>query len=413
MVQQRILIIGAGIAGPVLAVLLKLRGFEPVIYEKNGSTEAGGIGLVLQPNGLKVLNLIPGFVDRLPGASIETLRMYSITQDKVLAENDIPAQIHAITGLPLRGCPRAEFHHLIAKVAEEHKIEIHWGHKLTGLQQSSSGVEASFENGEKATGSFLIGCDGLHSTVRGIMFGDDRPQYLGLSQTAGWTPITPWMKENTSGRPCLFNYFGEEVHMVSYNLGDDRMAWYVTRRTPEEKESWKQVGQPEVVEEIKNSPFAQWGSGARDLVQGAAKFVKYGLYSRKEMETWFQGRVVLLGDAAHPMPPHVGQGANQSFEDMYHLILALKTHGVVPSSIIEQETLESAFQLYEKNRKERASMIVQRSIVEGEKIRVVKGELCATRDNLVANFWRADPNEGVIPIWSDLGNHPFTGESKI
>ncbi|KAF8584811.1 FAD/NAD(P)-binding domain-containing protein [Ramaria rubella] len=411
MSTPRVLIIGAGIAGPVLAILLKMKGYAPVIYEKNMATEAGGIALMLQPNGLKLLNLIPGVYDRIPGVNMEQIRILTVIQSKVLAEHKGPSRLKDITGFPMRGCLREDFHKWIADMVEEHGIEIHWGHKFVSLQQSDETVTATFENGTTATGSFLIGCDGLHSRVRGSVFQEDRPQYMGLSQTSGYTPIPPWFKENIGGTPTLYNYFGEAMHMVAYPTGNGLISWFVTARVPEEKESWNRVLSTSEIDSIKKSVFAKWGFGAGELVQNSSKYIKYGLYERKDLETWHKDRVVLLGDAAHPMPPHVGQGANQSFEDIYHLLLALKKHGVDSKSSAPTADLQAAFTDYETARMQRASMIVQRSKFEGNNVRVVEGaEACIKRDEMAGKFWQ---EENFLNVFKDFGNHPFVSESAI
>jgi len=150
--------------------------------------------------------------------------------------------------------------------------------------------------------------------------------------------------------------------------------------------------------------------GAGELVKTAEKYVKYGLYERPDLEKWFKGRVVLLGDAAHPMPPHVGQGANQAFEDIYHLVKALKTHNIATDAS-STATIEQAFQEYQSARIDRAKMIVQRSKFEGEKLRVVEGiEACEKRDAMVGNFWQ---EVKLLKVFKDFGNYPFVDKSDI
>jgi len=150
------------------------------------------------------------------------------------------------------------------------------------------------------------------------------------------------------------------------------------------------------VETIRRTPIAQWGFGASKLIETSEKVVKFGLYDRPELDSWHKGRVVLLGDAAHPTPPHLGQGANQTFEDIYHLTQLL---GAYPGAAEDSATLEMVFTEYERARIPRSTMLIETARKQGEN-RVVEGvEACLARNRQVRAFMS---DEGVMALYAEL-----------
>jgi len=201
----------------------------------------------------------------------------------------------------------------------------------------------------------------------------------------------------------------------------------ITQREEEKRESWRGLDDSQI-EAIRKSTPAHWPMGAGDLIRTAGKYVKvsseswvtdcrhsllyqYGLYDRPALASWHKDRVVLLGDAAHPTSPHLGQGANQAFEDIYHLLRALKVHGVTPNTPISTDKLEAAFLEYEKVRIPRSTTLVEGARREGDKVRVVYGfEACKTRDAMVAE---AQGEEATLLRMQSYISQPFDGVSEI
>ncbi|KAI0294790.1 FAD/NAD-P-binding domain-containing protein [Russula brevipes] len=383
--MAKVIIIGCGVAGPALAIFLKRQGFEPTIYERIKGFADAGLSLLLQPNGLKVLSLLPGLFSAMPGKDIASMSSYSTLEEDegLLGDNDVPAHIRDAFGYPMRGIRRTELIRLLLDTAEAQGIPIHWNHHLTDVEQSDESVKAVFSNGFSDTGAFLVGCDGLHSVTRAVLFGEDPTTFLGLTQTGGISPTPRDMLDH--GR--VINWCGNGAHMMAYPISDTRTSWAITLREGEARESWRAVDQHEV-EKIKRTPVSQWGFGASELIETAEKIVKFGLYDRPELRSWHKGRVVLLGDAAHPTPPHLGQGANQTFEDIYHLTHLL---GAYPGAAEDSATLETVFTQYERARIPRSTMLIDTARKQGES-RVAEGvEACLAR------------NEGVRAFMSDEG----------
>lgn len=203
--KTKVIIAGGGIAGPVLAILLKSKGYDPIVYEKVDTLADVGLSLwyahlrlyaplftqyrthdSMQPNGLRVLGLIPSLTDALVGAPVERFKHCSVLQDEtaVLVDNDYPARLPAETGYSMMGVRRAVFHRTIVEVALAQGIPIVFGHQLVSLKQEGDGVEVTFANGVIDKASFVVGCDGLHSNTRICLFGNESVSFTGLTQVS-------------------------------------------------------------------------------------------------------------------------------------------------------------------------------------------------------------------------------------
>ncbi|KAJ3559367.1 hypothetical protein NM688_g399 [Phlebia brevispora] len=385
--STKVLVVGAGIAGPVLSIFLKSKGYDPVIYERtDGPISDAGLSLCLQPNGLLVLNKVPGLVESIDGRSIDFFGFYSVLpEDKgTLAESDIPKVLREHRGVGLVGVRRAAFHQTLVHAAEKAGIPIMWGHKLVGLSQGDDYVTVKFENGSEATGSFVIGCDGLHSNTRTSLFGEEKADFTGLVQTGGICTIPESLK---STPPMVRNVFGHAAHMVMYPINGTQCSWAATQREPEAKETWKAMNKDGAREFREKTTFASWDYGAGDVVKSTETLIKYGLYDRPELAAWHKGRVCLIGDAAHPTSPHLGQGANQAFEDVGLLVELLDKHN--PSSAPPSAAvLEAIFSELEKVRIPRTAALVKQARTQGES-RVVDGvEACIKRNAAYREIWK-------------------------
>ncbi|KAI0271689.1 hypothetical protein BC834DRAFT_456367 [Gloeopeniophorella convolvens] len=391
--MPKVIIVGCGVAGPTLALFLKRLGFNPVIYERARAFADAGLSLVLQPNGLNVLSLMPGLFEIIPGKDFLSMSSYSTVEEDagLLGTNNAPADMPKEFGYPMRGVRRTELLRVLVDAAESQGIPIHWGSRLSSIEQDDAGVTAIFADGSKDTGAFLVGCDGLHSVTRTTLFGAEPATFLGLTQTGGISPTPVDMMDN----PSVINWCGNGAHMMAYPISDTHTSWAITLREGEARETWRAVDQQEV-EEIQKTPIAQWGFGASELIKTAEKVVKFGLYDRPNLNSWHKGRVVLLGDAAHPTSPHLGQGANQTFEDIYHLTRLLDAN---PDAASDTATLEKVFIEYERARMPRSAMLIDFARRQGDS-RVLEGvEACLERNRGVRAFME---DEGVMALYAEL-----------
>ena len=202
MAPTKVIVVGAGIAGPLLSVLLKQKGYDPVLCERTDSLNTAGLSLwhvfpllsacpahrapSLQPNGMKVLAKAPGLLERIApaGHAIDTLAQYSVlaADAGVLAENDVGRRARDALGFGLEGIKRKAVLGALVAHAEAEGVPVRWGHKLIALEQLTDSVKVKFENGVEETASFVIGCDGLHSNTRTCLFGEASADFTGLVQ---------------------------------------------------------------------------------------------------------------------------------------------------------------------------------------------------------------------------------------
>ncbi|EIW83288.1 FAD/NAD(P)-binding domain-containing protein [Coniophora puteana RWD-64-598 SS2] len=408
--KTKVIVVGAGMAGPVLATFLKLKGYNPILYERSPEFSNAGLAHAMQANGLRVLNLIPGLFERVQNAGRPLKKMIQIDAtgagDNVLGEIDF-AELQKDAGFATIGIKRAVLHDLLLTVAKEHGIEVRWGHQAVSFEQEEDKVHVGFANGFKDTASFVVGCDGLHSNTRTSLFGYEKADFLGVVQTGGLTP-----SKFAFEKDAMLDMYHEGKHMVSYSYNDHMNAWAITSCEEEHKEDWR-AQDDHIANAVKdpNSRLSQWGpaSKANDLVTNAQKIIKYGLYDRPELKTWYKGRIVLLGDAAHPTSPHLGQGANQSFEDVYHLVRVLykfNPDAGQPST----ETLSKAFAEYEGVRLHRTTQMVQGARERGESRVLEDPEAIRARNKALRESLS---DEGFKQRLVDVVSGPFSGESEL
>ncbi|KAH9894826.1 FAD/NAD(P)-binding domain-containing protein [Cubamyces lactineus] len=423
MTAPKVIIAGCGVAGPALGVILKLQGYDPVIYERTDGPSQLGLSLCLQPNGLRVLSLIPGLIDQLPRKRLRQLAFYSLLpgNERELARTNAPAALHALSGdFGMEGIRRPLFLQALINAAHVHGVPIYFGHQVVAVE-GHRGAEAErvvvrFANGHTDEASFMVGCDGLHSNTRASLFGKEAAMFTGLTQTGGISPIP---EAFSSLGPSMVNMYGDGVHLIAYQVNDEQISWAITQREAEERETWRDMD-ADRQRAFKQGAFSQLPFGGGELVRTASRITKFGLYDRPELRAWHKGRVVLIGDAAHPTSPHLGQGANQALEDIYHLVRLLKKHN--PSALAPSAALlEAVFTELEQLRIVRTSRLVAKARVVGN-TRVVSGKgACLARDEAVRESWKGkedllceDHAEHVKDIYADIYDQPFeAGTSEI
>lgn len=273
-----VLIIGCGIAGPVLAVLLKRKGYHPIVFEKVRALGDAGASLMLMPNGMKVLDLVGLAAADLstsgsgPGFPLDALEDRAANGNGngglLLGSSPLPSTFRQKYGQPAVGVRRTDLNLALKRLAaDEAGIEVREGWALESISEdmdSDSGVPivtARFANGEVACGDFLIGCDGIKAASRDALLAMRRqkqaksgagseseselqpPSFTGLTQTSGFSPAPAPASFETDERSVMRNWFGEGVHAIAYPVSRTHVSWAVTLPAEEEtaaaRESWR------------------------------------------------------------------------------------------------------------------------------------------------------------------------------
>lgn len=358
--RDRILIIGGGIGGLTTALALLRQGFEIEVHESASAIGEVGAGITLGASasrGLYALGLEQALVEVSDRPAEATAALHYQT-GQVLDGTFRDRQWKPEDLGPTHMIHRADLHAILHRaVVELAPDAVHQGHKVLHFDQDSRGVTAHFDNGHTAHGAALIGCDGVRSTVRRRMFGDEGPRFTGQVAYRFLVPMDkarPFMRASPSGP-----YVGPGKSFMRYAIRHDTLVNCVTFVSTDTwtGEGWSQRCS---VEELQ-SLFPGWhpdvlGLAANAPLEGTAK---WALYDRDPLEEWVQGRVCLLGDAAHPMLPFLGLGAAMAIED-----------AVVLGRVLAQEpAIGAALMLYQAARAPRANLMLMESRRQGQAFR--------------------------------------------
>lgn len=342
------IVVGAGIAGPATAMALQMAGIEPVIYEAH-PTGAEGIGvfLTLGSNGIEALRVLGADEGALavgfPTPAI-TLRSFN---GRHLGESRTGGTLP--DGTTSQTMKRSDLYRVLHDEARRRGVRIEHGKRLVAAEQTGEGVRAMFADGSVATGDVLIGCDGVHSTVRKLI--DPRapaPRYAGLITNGGYArgvpvDISPGSYEMIFGKRAFFGYA----------LAPDGEVWWFAN-VPRRREP----GRDELA-----ADGAGWGpilldlyagdeGPAVDLIQATAEMTAMSpIHTIPHLPRWHRARAIVIGDAAHAPSPTSGQGASLSIEDSVELAKCLR----------DLPTPEAAFARFGHLRRERVERIIKRA----------------------------------------------------
>jgi salicylate hydroxylase len=334
------IIVGGGIGGLFAANALIARGVPVSVYEQAPVLGEIGAGVFLTPNSVRHLERIGlGATIEKWGARVGTGSRYFRHDGTPIA----PVQVTDSSGWNATfGMHRAD---LVAILADALPAEvIHTGHRCTGFEQDDSSARVSFANGRTASADIIIAADGIHSELRPFVFPPSRPVFSGSVAYRGVLPLERIPDWPTN---AWLMWLGKAKHFLTFPVRARRLINYVgfVPADEEMKESWSAPGDPDVL----RREFAGWDPRIEQLLQHVQTTFRWALYDREPLPTWTRGRLSLLGDAAHPMLPHLGQGANQSIED-----------GMALATILERAdraTATAALLAYEHLRRERVAQV--------------------------------------------------------
>ncbi|KAH0593177.1 hypothetical protein MHUMG1_09179 [Metarhizium humberi] len=246
-----VLIIGCGVAGPVLGNLLIQKGYHPIVFEKVSELGDAGASLMLMSNGLKVLELV-GVADNITAESNPIQRFIDSTSDgKLLGSSDLPSTFKDKYGHPLAGIKRTSINLMLKRTLLDRDIEVREGWELLDIEEKKDSVTAYFNHERAVTASFLIGCDGIKSASRRALLrskgiAEGLPSYTGLTQTAGISKAPDSLLTPAAMR----NWYGDGTHVIAYPISKTHISWAITRReTNEAAETWRPYRQEELPEQ--------------------------------------------------------------------------------------------------------------------------------------------------------------------
>ena len=342
------MIIGCGITGPVLALSLKRAGIDSVIYEEQ-EIPLDHVGLVIYvgPSGCNVLKTL-GLYDKVKqSGSVSNGVEFNNHAGKNIVSVDLGNHKQRF-GADTIAIKRGEINKILREEVDAQGIKIEWKKRLKDIQIAKKGnsTMASFEDGTKSHGDFLVGCDGINSLTRQIVMPDaSKPQYTG-SFVIGGTTDTP--KNSTVPYNVLSFNFGKKEFFAHYVMSSGKTVWWSDTRIPEESIREKRVIPDESWKNILLDQHKDDSAFFRELVRSTNdNLIKLSIHDLPSFDTWFKGPVCLTGDAIHAVAPHAGQGASLAMESAMMLAKCMRD---IPD-------VESAFFAYQKLRQGRVKKI--------------------------------------------------------
>ncbi len=319
---MRTIVIGGGIAGAAMAIALQRTGHEVTVYETYAvPPEQVGAHLGLAINGLRALEGL-GLLKEVQAAGYPIERMRFFTPRGNLV-GDAPRLRRETDSLRSVVIYRGHLVGILRRAAIDAGAKIVTGERMVNASESATGVWAEFASGRTDTADLLVGADGIHSTVRGLIDSSaPRAEYAGLYGVAGVSNMT-----------------GLETGI--WNLTYSRSGAFVHTTIDENTQWWAaQIGDP-VKPDMRGIDDAEWLRRITELfpedmpqaiIGSATAIVSSGYLSYLDpVRTWHTGRMVLVGDAAHPVG--VGHGASVSLEDSLELAAALSNAPTVPAAL--------------------------------------------------------------------------------
>ena len=349
-IVQKVAILGGGIGGLATAIALRKKGIDAQVYEQARSLRPIGAHLALFPNGFKILAaLSPGIVEALKraGSQSRILNLRRSTGETILAK---PFTLIEQYGYPILNIRWLCLQEILASALPPDII--HLNHRCIDFKQNDSGVEAYFDGGKTVQVDLLIGADGINSVVRQTLTGEGSPRYAGRMS---WRCVLKYSHDLLRPDEITVMTASEGKTFVFGDAGNGYIFW--SGGSLSEDKSLSETATKVKIRVLKE--FGDWGEPVQEILKAtdAEAIVERPISDRPPLSSWSKGRVTLLGDAAHPMVPSLGQGANMAFEDAYELSQCLA----------HAPSIETALASYEKSRIERTQVIQARSALQGNR----------------------------------------------
>jgi salicylate hydroxylase len=374
----RIAIIGGGIGGLTLAIALRQRGVAAEVFEKAPELSEIGAAVGLSANSTRELRRL-GVLNAIAAFSTEPTELiyhdwrYGRRIAAYPLRHDLAYQKRF--GAPLYCMHRADLQRILGGALGG--VGLHLGHRLVKLVDDADAIGLEFADGRFAKADLVIGADGVRSVVRRFVTGGEDAVYSGTSAFRGIVPVD--RLPSLPDPQALQVWMGPNAHIVHYAIGSEGdavnfVAFVEGPAVWPHADKWLSEVEPGEAA----AAFAGWHPAVGDMVGAVEHKVRWGLFMLRPLLRWSRGRVVLLGDAAHAMLPHHGQGANASIEDAITLaeLLAGASRG----------ELEAVVGRYQALRRPRTRKIQRSSRVTNDLLHLPDGPALVERDRRMSRI---------------------------
>jgi 6-hydroxynicotinate 3-monooxygenase len=339
-----IAIIGAGMGGLACAAALERVGIDVTVYEQARQFRRLGAGIQIGCNAMQVLRRL-GLEQRLRAEAFYPRSWNNRVWNSGAEQFDMVfgASAEAKFGAPYLLAHRGDLHAALADIVPAERIRLN--HRLVGLDDTAEGIRLAFADGSRRTVDAVIGADGVHSTIKVILFGESAPNFTGRVAYR-----TTYASRLLNGHPLdeCTKWWGEDRHIVIYYVKPDRSEVYFVTSQPEAEfqvESWSTTGDVMAL----RAAYEGFHPQVQAVLKACPEVHKWALVDRDPLTRWTDGCVTLLGDACHPMMPYMAQGAAMAMEDAAVLSRCLAD--------VDRDGIAAAFRRFEATRMERTSRV--------------------------------------------------------
>jgi 6-hydroxynicotinate 3-monooxygenase len=339
--NARFAVIGAGIGGLALTALLARHGINVQVYEQAKQFQRIGAGIQMSSNAVRVLRAL-GLEAHLCELGFQppawTHRAWDTGEHLADLDFSDAAQRY---GAPYLLLHRGDLHAAILSAVPPERIA--FDHKLAGFDRSPSGITLRFADASSAVVDAVIGADGVHSKVREMILGQERPRFTG--RVAHRTTLPTAHITGGALNTCT-KWWGPDRHLVTYPVTRNRDETYFVTSVPDpdwDVESWSTRGD---MDEVRQA-FAGFHPDAQRVLAASREVHKWALFERDPLPRWSDGPVVLLGDACHPMMPYMAQGGSSALEDA----------AVLTRCVLDIGDIDEAFRRYQATRLARTARL--------------------------------------------------------
>ena len=332
---MRVAIVGGGIGGLATALALQAPGREITVFEQAAAFGEVGAGVQLSPNAVRALRAL-GVTEALRAHVVapHAIELRRARDDRLLIRSPLGEAV-ARRGAPYWHVRRSDLQRVLADAVS-----------ARGAATLSFGARSTPES---IDADLLVGADGVRSAVRAFLLGEDAPRDTGALAWRGTAPLAAVNKAEHP--PVAAVRVGPGRHFVSYRVAGEAVNFVgVIRRPDPAEEDWEQAGERSALAR----DFAGWPPPVQALIAACEAPRRWALLDRDPASRWAEGRIALLGDAAHPVPPHLAQGAALALED-----------AVVLGRALALAPLEEALLRYERARRPRSARVLAASRRQG------------------------------------------------
>ncbi|MEC3981760.1 FAD-dependent monooxygenase [Amycolatopsis sp. H20-H5] len=368
--RPRVAIVGAGIGGLTLAIALREKGIDAEVLERSPELSEAGAAVALAANGSRLMDRL-GLGTRLAWhATVQTELVYRNGRDATrITAYPLDDRYTEMFGSPLYSLHRADLQRVLV---EAWGLPVRLGADVIGVEQTEGEALVRLASGDTVAADLVVGADGVHSIVRRLLAGPDAPAvYSGTSGFRGLVPVEklPSLPDPSS----IQSWLGPGGHLLHYPIAGGAVINFLA--VVDEPAEWTEPAWVAGDDPGKSlGVFDGWHPAVAEMLLGATP-QRWGLFAHRPLRQWYDGRVVLLGDAAHAMLPHQGQGANQTIED-----------AVVLAECLAAQTIPDALARYQLLRRGRTRVIQRSSWDTSAALHLPDGPEVVARDEGLRHF---------------------------